>query len=249
MTVEDDGVIEPRPSPAPRAVPGSLTRRGRTAALLGMLFVLLGPCLGLGFALAGSPFDDQTLDQRGLRVSAQPVDARKVSTSNHADRFELHVQLRFVDDEGAEHEVTLATGDPARIEAAGAQVPMNIDFDPLDPSVARFSGTRLSLGFGLYYLFGLISSVGLLVVLGALVHMLRVRALARTGELVLGKIVEVESYTHNNQQVYALRYTYTVAGQTHHDRSTTRAPAEEGPIWVVHSATQPGRSLPAIGWG
>lgn len=119
--------------------------------------------------MMGSPAVDEALDARGQTVMATPVDYRTGSSSQNGAVQRYVIELRFEDANGEMQTASLETNHQDQHDAAEAGRPMEIEYDPEDPSTVRWPGSKLNpLGNLIYWIGGSISVLGLGVAIGGL---------------------------------------------------------------------------------
>lgn len=135
----------------------------RMIPMMGLTWVVVGVfATALLHVMLGSPLDDQILDERGEKVMATPVGHRLGSSSNQGATQRHVIELRFENAQGDIVHTELETDHQDQFDAAEAGTPIEIEYDPRDPGLARWSGSRLNpLGFGVYWIGGIIIVAGI----------------------------------------------------------------------------------------
>lgn len=150
----------------------------RFLPLMGLSWVVVGAIgtIMLHF-LMGSPVDDATLDERGRRVAADPVHFELGSSSQMGAVQRYRVDLEFEDEQGRAVRTTLETDHQDQFEAAKAGTPIEIEYDPEDPSRARWAGsTKNPLGFLIYVIGGGVMLTGAVVAVFGMMSRSRAKA-------------------------------------------------------------------------
>ena len=130
--------------------------KARFISLAGLSWIVVGAIgtVMLHFLL-GSPLDDAALDERGRRVAAHPVRYELGTSSQMGAVQRYRVDLQFTDESGRELHTTLETDHQDQFEAAKAGTPIEIEYDPEDPSRARWAGgPKNPLGYLIYVIGG-----------------------------------------------------------------------------------------------
>ena len=227
--------------------------RGSTArtVLLAGLGIVLAASFGTGllYFMLGPASHDEALDARGKVVLAKPISYRLASTSQGGAVKRYNVRLAFTDADGNPQTTTIETNHQSQREAAEAKTPLEIEYDPQDPSRARWPGTKLNpLGNSLYWLGAGVAAMGLaFAVLGWFLGMAD-RRLYRTGAARLGRIDRVEPIVENNRTIYRIDYSYDAEGGRVQSTWVARKTGqpEVGPIWVIVRDSDPYKSIPVL---
>lgn len=239
-----------QPPPPPR--PTSLATTDWNAQFM-MLFggLWAGTCLLMAvlFTLPDRPFwDDWALDQRGVRVEAEAVDVQSTHSSvNDEDVFDI--VLRFKDRHGKSHTATLGTTNAARIQSARAHGKFTIEYDPRDPSCARFMGEHVAMMGGASLILCITAAPAIPLFLVGLVRGLRTRRLYRRGIAAEARVTEVVATAseENEKPVMEMRYVLETPTGSARGSWKTVEPAEVGAtIWVVYDPRNPDRNTPSI---
>jgi hypothetical protein len=239
------------PPPAPRPVPpGVVPWNARFLILFGAIWGGVGVLLFVVFTAVGGPFwSDILLDQRGVRVDAQPVSVDPTNT--RVNRRPVYaIQVRFRDRGGQEQSASVHTTDGTALAAARKKSPIAIEYDPESPTRTRLVGGSAST-FGLLVLLPLAFAViGAVLFFRGLSSRRRAQALYRDGEAAEAVVVAVEATASTQNMMRVMRMDYEAQGPGPRVRGSwkTLTPAPVGAkIWILYDRADPERSVPARG--
>jgi hypothetical protein len=173
-------------------------RRMRAMAFCGLLFAGLGVALGVGipavFCVSGdgiSPLVDWKLDQRHASTSGVIVD-KQLKTNIHINsRHPWRIAFEFATPDGASVEAVGHSLDPSFADRVSGD-PIEVEYDPADPSRARPAGGSASLlPLRMFWVISAPMGAMLLVGLGLLIAM-ALRARDELGLLTYGAGAQAE---------------------------------------------------------
>jgi hypothetical protein len=204
---------------------------------------------GLYYVLFGTAGADEALDARGELVMATPVSYRLSSTSQGGAVKRYDITFTFTDERGNERTTTIESNHRSQVEAVESETPLEIEYDPENPSHARWPGTKLNPAGNIgYWLTGALAVLGLLLGAAGLRRAGVERRVYRDGEARAGRIDRVESYIENRRTVYRVEYSYAAEGTR--VQATWKArnvvEPEQGPIWVIVDPDDAFVSVPVL---
>jgi hypothetical protein len=165
----------------------------------------------------------------------------------------MRVKLRFQDRAGRTHDVNLPTMNGAVLQQASQRAPMDIDYDPEDPSVARIHGQKSTILSGeAWWVTPMLLFVFIIPGLSALawgVSQIRQRRrVYRRGSAALATVVEhTESASaENDEHLTNARYEFeTPRGKQSGIIKALHPPPVGARLWVIYEPADPGQNLPA----
>ncbi len=192
----------------PRAVPkGVFYRRMKSLFILGAMFTGLGILLGGGlpwlfYFLGGrvSPTVDWRLNRRHVTTTAEVIGTELMKHFHSGSRHPWKVVFEFTTEDGSREAAVGFTWDPAvGHKAPGA--PIEIEYDPDDPSTARpVDGTASLMPAWVYLLIvGLLAPqlvIGLVMLSMSAVRSRRLRELLEYGVGVTGEVTRIDTVSY-----------------------------------------------------
>ena len=179
----------PAPPPAPRRFPvRALDSTTAVLMLVGAIWAFIGAIAGTALlSTAGAPWNDTILDRRGVTATARAATAWPKSTRVNRRRV-FEVAYSFPDASGIGRTCTTLTTNRHLVAEARSNLPLAIDYDPLQPCRTRVHGERASLvGFPGLLPFG-IGTLGLVGVAIGLRRARRVRDIYVHGQMAIATI-------------------------------------------------------------
>lgn len=232
-----------QPPPAPRDFSLSAVSPGvRFLLLFGGLWFAIGSLVAIPFTVIGQPvWVDWQLDSRGVTRDVTPVGVEAGNMRvNKRQVYDLTVDL-----EG--HRTVVSTLESELIERARRGQSVRVTYDPENPGHARLEGERASVigPFVLIPGFFVVAGAVLLAVAWSQVN--RARALFKSGEAALARVLSVEATMTriNRQRVFRVNYEFRAVTQSvTGSYSTTNPPAADSELWVLYAPEDPKRNTP-----
>jgi hypothetical protein len=201
----------------------------------------------------GPPWSDWGLDARAKVTKAASIGVSTTGVSvNDSSLMEIKVSYR--DAAGREHDAAFRTLDEGLVQRATRHEPVEIDYDPSDPSVVRPHGGKRSLfnesGFGwVVWMLLLVFIVPGLGALGAgLRRQAKGRRLYRTGTAAPATVVKhtESASSENDVHLTIAHYEFdTPHGKHVGELKTLEPPAVGARIWVIYDPARPSFNVPA----
>lgn len=201
----------------------------------------------------GPPWHDWIIDYRGETAQAQPYAVETTGVSVNEQSM-MRVRMRFKDKAGKDQTTAIGTIDRGKISQARAQQPLTIEYDPEDPSLARFQGGYASTlnESGMLFMLPLFFVIFVIPGLGSffigIIRLFRRRRIYRSGTAVEATVVNVTSSmsTQNNQRLLLAHYEYaTPQGRFQGKIKSLSPPMQGSRLWVVYDPKSPKVSIPA----
>jgi len=238
------------PPPPPRAYRSAAGEQSTFFFLLfGLIQAGVGGIVFTVFSVSGGPFwYDLVLSSRGAPATAMATRLEPNSSRVNSRRV-YEVYFTFTTRRGERAEGSAQSVDSDLLERARKHEPLAIEYDPKDPSIARFTGHSAS-PFGLFILMPLA-----LMVVGLAVFAIGFRRRARTrhiyinGEGALAKVERVEKTNMriNNRTVQRVVYSFdTGVGRITGTSTAFKDPPPAGSeLWVLYLASDPQQNVAA----
>jgi hypothetical protein len=213
------------------------------------------PALALvGMMIAfGPPWNDWILNQRGLPAVATPYQVESTGVSLN-DESLMRIRVRFADRKGKTRTTAVTTVNEALLGAARKQQPIQIEYDPEDPSMARLRGGANSMLSepSLIWVLPMLLLVFVIPGLGAyfwgLRRLFRLRRIYRHGVAALATVVSHEetSSSQNYENLYLAHYEFFVSSRRHVGQiKALHPPPINAQLWILHDPERPDLNLAA----